>query len=223
MPNHSTLLCTLVVFATGLVGCGDGNAGAEVGITHDGDLRVVSLNEQLFRAAAGGFSDADTPRFIADAQQLIEAGADVNAANGPNGETPLFAAVHSNRARMVKFLLANGAAPNARNKVGRTPLHIAGWYGCVEPLSMLLDSGADVDAVDNEGKTALHMALLPDRVGLGPVITDRIAVTRALVVAGADVKAADISGETPFNMAEAFKDESLTSIVGGRVKDPSSE
>jgi ankyrin repeat protein len=223
MLNHTRVLIALLVLGSGVVGCNDGNAVTEVGIAHNGDLRLISLNDQLFRVAAGGFSDADTPKYIADAQQLITSGANVNAHNGTGGETPLFAAVHSNRTRMVKFLLSSGADANARNNVGRTSLHIAGWYGCVEPLRMLVDAGADVNATDDDQKTALHMALLPDRGGLGPALADRIAVVRALVVAGANVAAVDKSGNTPVEMAKEFKDDSLTSIVEEARKRPSPE
>lgn len=55
---------------------------------------------------------------------LLEAGADVNAANQNEhwGTTPLHAAAHANQAGIAKLLLDHGADTKAKDMEGRTPM-----------------------------------------------------------------------------------------------------
>lgn len=58
----------------------------------------------------------------------------------------------------VKLLLAFGADPNARDKVGVTPLHVAADEGEIRVLKLLLAAGADVMVrEDEDGRTPLHL------------------------------------------------------------------
>jgi hypothetical protein len=58
-------------------------------------------------------------------RQLIEHGANINAVNYPDGDTPLHIACFSHSTTNLDFielLLENGADPNAQNALGQTPL-----------------------------------------------------------------------------------------------------
>jgi len=103
---------------------------------------------------------------------LLESGADANGADATTGETPLHAAVSSDRPgheRVVKVLLAAGANPNrvtkpgtetgafmrdVRNR-GETPVHRAAAFCSEATVQMLLDAGANVAAKDVNGDTPL--------------------------------------------------------------------
>src|SRR5690242_7277516 len=70
----------------------------------------------LMYAAREGHIDA--------AKALIDAGADVNAAD-KNVITPLFMAISNNHIEMARFLIDRGANINAVDWYGRTPLFAA--------------------------------------------------------------------------------------------------
>lgn len=79
----------------------------------------------------------------------------------PFAGTPLHLAAASGDAAQVRYLLATGSDPNARDTVaGTTPLHLAaGYSGSVDVVRLLLDAGADPDAREQSmGGTPLHVA-----------------------------------------------------------------
>eukprot|EP01052_Picozoa_sp_SAG31_P016376 SAG31_NODE_1082_length_10014_cov_5.324962_3_plen_143_part_00 len=75
-------------------------------------------------------------------QQLIDLGADVNAANS-HGMTPLHQAARSGDVVSAKALIAAGADVDAVDNHGATPLIHAAQKGEGEVLSELLESGAN--------------------------------------------------------------------------------
>ena len=116
---------------------------------------------------------------------LLESGADVNAADRQNGETPLHSALCTTdrvaHDRVLKVLLSHGANPNAaaRNGAetggfmrdartrGETPLHRAAAFGKEETIQLLLEHGARVDARDANGDSPLSWGswyLRPDPI-----------------------------------------------------------
>lgn len=78
---------------------------------------------------------------------LVEAGADVNAADD-RGATPIFSACHNIEA--LKPLVALGADLNAKDRFGETPL-----TRCLAPkgLSALIEAGADPSLQNGHGQT----------------------------------------------------------------------
>ena len=70
---------------------------------------------------AAGQPNHDDSSFL---QELIDAGADVNAAD-EDGQTALMAAAEKGHVSKVRFLLDNGANVNARDKSGKTALQYA--------------------------------------------------------------------------------------------------
>lgn len=165
------------------------------------DHRLPGDATALMIAAAMGYPDI--------AEQLLDAGADVNAADAV-GHAPLHAAAQfgfehndSLRARrLFDSLLKRGADANLADKEGKTPLllllgaHLrpgsdcdATHIGALVPV--LLDAGAQLEHADQRGVTALHAcamhALLPP--------------ARVLLARGADRSAADAFGRTAADVA----------------------
>ena len=118
-------------------------------------------------------------------QFLIEQGADVNRPLPDTGETPLHAALCTDRRLrhdlILKVLLAHGAKPNCVTKPSvesggfmrdcrtkaETPLHRAAAFGTEETIQMLLDARAQIDAKDMNGDSPLTWAswhLRPDSI-----------------------------------------------------------
>jgi uncharacterized protein len=112
------------------------------------------------------------------ALELIDEGADVNAAQG-DGTTPLHWAAYKLDTELVRVLLEHGAKPDAKNLYGASPLGEAVKAGNVELVQVLLEAGAEVNAPNGDGETTLMLAA---RAG-------SVAVAKALIEHGADVNA----------------------------------
>ena len=95
---------------------------------------------------------------LAKVDQLIRAGADVNAANDI-GATPLWSASLNGNAAMVKRLLDAGARPDAALLAGETPLMAASRAGKTAAVEALLAKGANPNARGPRGQTALMWAV----------------------------------------------------------------
>lgn len=152
---------------------------------------------------------ARTPN-IAAAKVLLAAGADVNAVEQWRGQSALMWATAQNQAEMVKFLLAEGADPDAqslannwerqvtaepRMKIlpagGFTPLLYAAREGCTLCTQYLIEAGAQLNKTDPEGITPLVMANL----------NARWDSAKLLLEAGADPDKWDIYGRSPLYTA----------------------
>ena len=92
-------------------------------------------------------------------RQLLDAKADVNAAEAGSGMTPLHGVARWNRITTAKLLLANGAKVDVRDRFGRTPLFDAMVKDRFEMIDLLLGSGADLSTRNNEGQTPLDWAI----------------------------------------------------------------
>ena len=92
-------------------------------------------------------------------RQLLNAKADVNAAEAGSGMTPLHGAARWNRLTSARLLLVNGAKVDVRDRLGRTPLFDAMVKNRFEMIDLLLGSGADLSVQNNEGQTPIDWAI----------------------------------------------------------------
>jgi ankyrin repeat protein len=123
----------------------------------------------LFEAVSGGH------RLLV--QRLIDAGADVNAADPRSplfdGATVLTIAAETGQVDLVTLLVRAGADVNARSASGWTALMRACNAGQAETARILLEAGADATLVNGEGYTAYgripggHTALMDLLTGWG--------------------------------------------------------
>lgn len=132
---------------------------------------------------AAGFGALDTMTL------LLDAGADVNAANRRRS-TPLHWAIDDEA--KVRLLLARGAAVNATQVEGRTPLYQAASLGDGLPIvKLLLTQGADPNIAIANGRTPLMAA----------AARGDVEAMRLLVEAKAQVDARNGAGESALMLA----------------------
>ncbi len=125
------------------------------------------------------------------AMELIDRGADVNAADSGDA-TPLMMAAHYGDLPLVAKLLAKGAKPNAQAVVrAMTPLMFAAENGSIEIVQALLKGGATVDLADTLGQTPLFLA----------AAANWPRIVALLMEHKADPGKTSRNGETPLMMA----------------------
>ena len=162
----------------------------------------LRMDVVLALAVALVFTGADNPEApVADAamredvsevRQLLQGGADVNAAQG-DGMTALHWAARHGHVELAEMLVYAGGHLDATTRLGPyTPVMIAAEGGHGGVVEALLASGADPDVTTSTGVSALHLAA---RSG------DEQAV-RALLDRGAEVDAAENAwNQTPLMWA----------------------
>ena len=124
------------------------------------------------------------------ASLLLEAGADVDAANR-YGVTPLLLASENGTA-MVETFLAAGADPNVASPEGETPLMLSARADSAAAVLALGGAGAEIDATEGwRGQTALMWAASQDSA----------TAARALLDLGAAVQVKSEGGFTPLLFA----------------------
>ncbi|KAJ4174260.1 hypothetical protein NW754_004675 [Fusarium falciforme] len=163
-------------------------------------LGLSTEREKLDRKGRTALILACEKERLQAAHQLIEAGADVNAAT-PDGTTVLnYAIIYTGDVSLVRALVRQGAKVDVPSKAfeGRTPLHSAAERGNFPIVSILVGSlnslgrearSLAIDFGDQDGLTALHLA-----------VQNRYPkVMTLLLSAGADPNKQDKEQQTPLH------------------------
>ncbi len=150
-------------------------------------------------AAAASLADAAEQRDKAGMGALLQARADVNAAQA-DGTTALHWAAYHADAEMTALLVEAGANVNAVNRYGVPPLAEACTNGAGAVVKLLLEAGADANTTMKGGETALMLA---SRSGSTEAV-------KALLVRGADPNARERAGQTALMWAAA---EGHTAVI----------
>ncbi len=170
---------------------------------------IIDINAPITGDNSTALHCAARNNRLAQAQALLEQGANVNAANNI-GVTPLHQAALAGHHRMVALLLANQANIQAQDHFGLTPLHMAAQYGHVKTIQLLLAYNADLEArTFKQGLTPLHWAAFYGHVEGLPLLLRH----------GADINVQDNTGNTPLTWAEAYGHYDMSRLLarkGGR-------
>jgi ankyrin repeat protein len=156
--------------------------------------------EALMRAAYAGDLEV--------VQNLIKAGADVNAPPTTYGGSALMRASREGHAAVVAALLAAGADVNMADNDGWTALMSASHDGHTAVVNMLLAAGADVHAADRWGATALMHASKMSHVN----------IVAALLAAGANVNRASSDGNTALMWARTLDRPEIVALLKRHIR-----
>lgn len=96
---------------------------------------------------------------------LIEKGANFNAADDDNSDTPLHIACGHGYTEIVKLLIEEGVDLEVTNyDKGFTPLHVACRHRHTEIVKLLIEKATDLGITDDYGFTPLHLVCEFNRI-----------------------------------------------------------
>ena len=105
------------------------------------------------------------------AKRLVAKGAQINHL----GWTPLHYAASKGHTAVVRYLLQQGAMPNAPAPDGTSPIMMAARTGSIDAVQALLDAGADPAAININGENAVSAARDGGHAELADALTKVIA------------------------------------------------
>jgi ankyrin len=149
---------------------------------------------------------------------------EIASKRSPPGLQPLHLAAASGNLPVMRLLLKNGAALEARTDAGETPLHIAAQNanGAVQAL---LEAGADATKKNSRGDMPLHAALRLPASGrsANPFASPTRKEALTALIAKSDVNARGQQGLTPLLMALQAKDQVARDLLAAKGNtDPTS-
>ena len=162
-----------------------------------GRVTAVALAAWALGFASGALAqtevaDAAMRRDTAEVRRLLQAGADVKAAQA-DGATALHWAAYHGDASLASLLLDAGADVAAANRNGSTPMWLAASRGDAQVIQALLDKGADANEELPLGRRPLMLAARSGSVD----------AVRALLTKGADANAKESARGTTALMQAA--------------------
>jgi len=178
----------------------------------DGEEPCLSIDKNVLGDKESALFNAIKNDDVKEVEQVIKAGADVNARN--NGVVPLAWAASGCHKEIVELLLANGAEVNARDTHsglfrGMTPLMWAVHRCKKDIVELFLAKGADIGIKDNSGKTAW----------LWSVVGRDKEIVELLLTKGVDINERDNSGATALMGAAGAGNKEIVELLLSRGAD----
>jgi ankyrin repeat protein len=168
---------------------------------------------------------------------LIEKGANVNAKNNDDGDTPLHYACYNDNTEIVKYLFEKGANIYEKSFKGDTALHYACDKGILDMIKFLVENGASIHDKNIDDYTPLHCnnenpliakyllkkgAIINEKDKKGMTLLhyasryDELDMVKYLVKKGANIHDKDYKGKTA--LLQACKNEGNYDTVEYLIK-----
>jgi uncharacterized protein len=184
-----------------LVATIQGNArGVEILLQHGADPDATDLRRTPILVSAAALASQTSFRLNEAIRVLLVQGhADPNLADRAHigdGRTALHLAAANGAEPVVEMLIAAGADPNVRNRVGETPLHFASARGHVETVRSLIAHGAQTNVRSRFTRFTPVMAAAE---------SGHPSVVRLLIQRNADTRARNTFGDTPLTLAKTSR------------------
>jgi ankyrin repeat protein len=154
---------------------------------------------------------------VAEARQLVAAGADIELAEA-NGIRPLLMALLNDQLDIARLLLEHGANPNADDFWGRTPLFAAVEYRNLDMNNRDQDSPT-TNYVDREPLLAMIEELIAHGANVNAQ-TREVPPSRRWLYSLGDVSWVDFTGQTPFLRAALSGDVAAMRLLLEHGADP---
>jgi ankyrin repeat protein len=154
---------------------------------------------------------------VAVARRLIDAGADLELADG-NGIRPLLMAALNNKMDVARLLIAKRADINADDFWGRTPL-----WAAVEYRNLDMNNVEVEDPKDNGVDRAPILAFIKELIDAGANVNARtreLHPVRRWLYSLNDVSWVDFTGQTPFLRAALSADTATMKLLVQHGADP---
>ena len=178
--------------------------------TPHGTALDLSIEQAMWTAIA--FED------VIQLTALMKYGIDPNKPEKLSQMTPLMAA---ETAEIVKVLLAAGAKPNLRDRIGRTALHHAvRMREASAVIRLLVSAGGGVNARAQDVGECTPLLMAIEHFMEEKDRREAAEAMRTLVALGADVDAVDTAGRTALAIAAASNDVELVRLLLQLGADP---
>ncbi len=154
---------------------------------------------------------------VPEAEQLILAGADVNAKD-ETVQSAYLISTSEGYLELLNLTLAHGADVASLDSFNGTGLIRAGERGHADIVGRLVQAGISLDHVNNPGWVALHEALLFAKPAQ---VEDYKDTVRVLVAAGANLQIPTVgTGETPVQIAQRQGLQPQRNLMNAAITSP---
>ena len=174
--------------------------GLDLDLIHDIPYYLADL--PLFHFVAGS-GDLELYRFLADTY-----GNPINE-DGPEGYTPLHAAVFNGHLDVCQFILDRVQNKNHAGRKGLTPLHWAANRGHEEVFKAIANEIEDKNPGSDKGSTPLHAAATFGHLGICQFILNRVD----------DKNPSNNYGLTPLDLAALLGQEDVFQAIFNELED----
>lgn len=125
---------------------------------------ITIFASYIFKAMLIQVCEAEHNEDIDLVEKLLALGVNIET-TALHGDTPLLIVIGNGNLQLAKFLIENGANPNAQDIYGRSPLHLVcssyskNNQNDIQILKLLLEKKANLNAIDNDHDTPLVWAI----------------------------------------------------------------
>lgn len=179
-------------------------------VTRNALIPFVIVFASPIATIAGGLHDAVKSGDFALVKECLEQDRKAIHAVDSTGQTPLAHAILAKRHDMSRWLLEQGADPNAGRDRVLTPMHVVTQNKDLDMLVMLISHGGDINVRGQNGIIPLQLAIATRNAQWVDVVLDL----------GADINRTGANTRQALHLAVDMGDDEIVERLLGRGADP---